>query len=93
MIASVGDAQPVQQHRDGVHQHRAVIGDDLKRGSEAAGFVGAVHGDLGLADRRAVRPTCACAASSAGDTLLAIDGRRPAAVIVESAAGASCGPW
>ena len=30
----VGDAEPVQQHGDGVHQHRAVVGDDLDRRPE-----------------------------------------------------------
>ncbi len=33
----VGHPEPVQQHGDGVHQHRRVVGDDLQRGAEAAG--------------------------------------------------------
>jgi hypothetical protein len=46
----VRDAQPVQQHRDGVHQHLALVGDQLKSWPETAGVVGAVHRDLRLAD-------------------------------------------
>ena len=89
----VGDAQPVQQDRDGVHQHRALVGDQLERGPETAGVVGAVHRDLGLADRCAACRARLCAASIAGDTSLPMTDWSTGAVIAESAAGASpCGP-
>ena len=45
----VGDPEPVQQHGDGVHQHRRVVGDDLQRGAEPAGVVVGVDRDEGLA--------------------------------------------
>ena len=47
----VGHAEPVQQHRDGVHQHRRVVGDDLQRGPESSRVVVGVHRDAGVTDR------------------------------------------
>jgi hypothetical protein len=35
----IGDAESVQQHRHRIHQHRAVVGDHLYRGPEAAGVI------------------------------------------------------
>ena len=35
----VGDPEPVQQHRDGIHQHAAVVGDHLERGPKPGGVV------------------------------------------------------
>jgi hypothetical protein len=41
----------VQQNGDSVHQHGALIGDDLDRRTDAAGVVGRVDRDLGVARR------------------------------------------
>ena len=46
----VGHPEPVQQHGDGVHQHRRVVGDDLHRRAEAAGVVCGVDRDERFAD-------------------------------------------
>ncbi len=46
----VGHPEPVQQHGDGVHQHRRVVGDDLQGGTESSRVVVAVHGNPGIAE-------------------------------------------
>ena len=44
----VGHTQPVQQHRHGIHQHAAVVGDDLQRGPEPGRIVRGVDSDPAL---------------------------------------------
>jgi hypothetical protein len=46
----VGHPEPVQQDRDGVHQHRRVVRDDLQRGSESSRVVIGVHRDAGVTE-------------------------------------------
>ncbi len=41
----VGHSEAVQQHRDRIHQHRAVIGDHLQCGAESGGVVSSVDRD------------------------------------------------
>ena len=45
----VGHPEPVQQHGDGVHQQRRVVGDDLDGGAEPAGVVRRIDLDECLA--------------------------------------------
>ena len=46
----VGHPEPVQQHGDGVRQHRRVVGDDLQRGPESGRVVVGVNRDAGVAE-------------------------------------------
>ena len=50
----VTHAQPVQQDGHRVHQHGGLVGDHLKRGTEAARILGAIDLHQGLADPAAV---------------------------------------
>ena len=88
----VGDAEPVQQHRDGVHQHGRLVGDDLHRRTEAGGVVAGVELDKRLADVPALAQLRARRTGSADTSLPAAD-MSTGPVIAASAAGASpCGP-
>jgi hypothetical protein len=46
----VGDSEPMQQHGDGLHQHRRVVGDDLQRRTESTRIVLGVHRNQGVPD-------------------------------------------
>ena len=44
----VGHPEPMQQHGDRIHQHCAVVGDHLQRGTESARVVVRVDRDAAL---------------------------------------------
>ena len=50
----VADPKPVQQHRHGIHQHAAVVGDHLQRRSEAGWIVCRVDGNTAFTRRTAL---------------------------------------
>lgn len=54
----VRDAEPVQEHRDGVHQHRVLVGDELDGRADPVGIPGRVDLDLGVT--RGALPANAC---------------------------------
>ena len=47
----VRHTKPVQQHRHRIHQHRAVVGDQLQRGAEPARIVRRIDGDSAFSGR------------------------------------------
>ncbi len=57
----VGDSKPVQQHRNGIHQHAAVLGDHLQRRTEPRGIVRPIDGDTAFTGRAVPAKPIMCA--------------------------------
>ena len=86
----VGHPEPVQQHGDGVHQHRRVVGDDLQRGAESGRVVVGVDRNPGVAEGP-VPAQSVVGVDQGRRHQRARDVRSTGPVTAESAPGAS--PW
>ena len=70
MIADVGDAEPVQQHRDRVHQHRRVVGDDLQRRARNRAGSSAAYTATVVSPERPLRAQPVVRREQRGDTIV-----------------------